>query len=51
MHIHLSKTLKQIKNFDRQILGFNPQSVIVPTLAYEISFQRENLENIIDSYR
>ncbi|WP_088459331.1 hypothetical protein [Acinetobacter soli] len=51
MHIHLSKTLKQIENFNCQILGFDPQSLIVPTVTYEISFQRENLENIVDSYR
>ncbi|MDQ8942885.1 hypothetical protein [Acinetobacter soli] len=51
MHIHLSKTLKQIENFDCQILGFDPQSLIVPTVTYETSFQRENLENIVDSYR
>ena len=50
MHIHLSKTLRQIKGFDHQILGLDPQSFIVPTVTYEVSFQRENLENILDLY-
>lgn len=51
MHIHLSKTLKQIKGFDSQILGFNPNKLIVTTVSYEVSFQRENIENIVNSYR
>ena len=51
MHIHLSKTLKQIKGFDSQILGFNPDKLIVTTVSYEISFQKENFENIVNSYK
>ena len=50
MHIHLSKTLKQIKHFDRQILGVSSDSLFIPTVSYEVSFQKENMENIIKSY-
>ncbi len=50
MHIHLSKTLKQIKGFDQQILGFNSNRLIIPTVSYEVSFQRENMESIVSHY-
>lgn len=51
MHIHLSKTLKQIKGFDQQVLGFNSNRLIIPTVSYEFSFQRENMENIVSSLK
>lgn len=50
IHVHLSKTLQQIKGFNRQILGYDSQTLVVTTVPYEDSYQKDILESITNSY-
>lgn len=50
IHINLTKTLQQTKGFDKQLLGFDSDNLIVTTVPYEKSKQREIFESIAESY-